>query len=228
MTKQELGSNPDEPVLENHVYTWIRDNIIDGTFEAGSRLRERVLAEALGVSRVPIREAFPRLQAEGYIHSAHNKGAVVTSMGLDEVKELFTIRLSLEPLAAKLAAQRSADGASMNSLKVLIEAEEVAIATADRDAIAEATAAIHTEIVALSGNRLLEQLMVPVRGRIQRLFHTVTERDERHLQHEHQDLSSAIILGQVERAGALALAHIEHSRYETMPIVRRKFGPKGS
>ena len=110
MTTQELGSIPEELVLEDHVYTWIRDNIVDGTFEAGSRLRERVLAEALGVSRVPIREAFPRLQAEGYIHSAHNKGAVVTPMGLNDIEELFTIRLSLEPLAAKLAAHEAPMG----------------------------------------------------------------------------------------------------------------------
>lgn len=220
----EIEAAPEGEALDDWVYTWIRDRIIDGTFAAGERLRERGLSEELGVSRVPIREAFPRLEAEGYIRSVHRRGVVVAPMELTDIEELFTIRLSLEVLAARLAAQRCAEGVAMDRLQELIDAEEVAIAGGSRDEIAEATAAIHNGIVELSGSKLLQQLMLPVRGRVQRLFHIVTERDERHLQHEHRDLCSAIMLGEPERAAALALAHIEHGRYETMPIVRRKLG----
>lgn len=210
--------------LDSQVYAWVRDRIIDGTFPAGSRLRERELADELGISRVPVREAFPRLEAEGYIRSEHRKGVIVAPMRLSDVVELFSVRLSLEVLAARLAAHQCANGVSGEALERTVDEAEIVIARGDRDEIADATAAIHAAIVELSGNTLLQQLMIPVSGRVQRLFHIVTERDERHLQHEHRGLCSAILAGEPERAAALALAHIEHSRYETMPIVERKLG----
>lgn len=210
--------------LDELVYEWVRDRIIDGTLPTGSRIRERELAEELNVSRIPIREAFPRLESEGYIRSLHRRGVMVAPMELQDVVELFSVRLSLEVLAARLAAEQCAGGASGECLLRSLDEAEVAIARGDRDEIAEATSSFHDEIVTLSGNRLLQTLMVPVRGRVQRLFHIVTERDERHLHHEHRDLCSAIVNGETERAAALALAHVEHSRHETMPIVERKLG----
>lgn len=208
--------------LDEFVYEWVRDRIIDGTLPTGSRIRERELAEELQVSRIPVREAFPRLESEGYIKSLHRRGVVVAPMELSDVVELFAVRLSLEVLAARLAAMQCAEGVSGESLIRRLGEAEAAISGGDRDEIAEATSAFHDEIVALSGNSLLQTLMIPVKGRVQRLFHIVTERDERHLHHEHRDLCSAIVDGEVERAAALALAHVEHSRHETMPIVERK------
>ncbi|TJY66205.1 GntR family transcriptional regulator [Arthrobacter sp. CAU 1506] len=213
-----------EVALDEFVYEWVRDRIIDGTLPTGSRIREREVAEELQVSRIPVREAFPRLESEGYIKSLHRRGVVVAPMELEDVVELFAVRRSLEVLAARLAAEQCAAGGSGESLVQRLDDAEAAIARGAGDEIAEATAAIHDEIVVLSGNRLLQTLMIPVRGRVQRLFHIVTERDERHLHHEHRDMCSAIVNGEVERAAALALAHVEHSRHETMPIVARKLG----
>lgn len=210
--------------LDEFVYEWVRDRIIDGTLPTGSRIRERELAEELQVSRIPVREAFPRLESEGYIKSLHRRGVVVAPMEVDDVVELFAVRRSLEVLAAQLAAGNCAAGASGEQLRYRLGEAEKAISQGNRDKIAEATAAIHDEIIVLSNNSLLQTLMIPVRGRVQRLFHIVTERDERDLHHEHRDLCSAIVNGEVERAGALALAHVEHSKYETMPIVERKLG----
>jgi len=223
-TSERIEATPADAALDDRVYIWVRDRIIDGTFPTGSRLRERELAEELEVSRIPVREAFPRLESEGYIKSLHRRGVVVAPMELSDVIELFEVRRSLEVLAARLAAQRCADGASGERLVHTLDEAEAAIARGDRDEIAEATAAFHDEIIQLSDNALLQTLMVPVRGRMQRLFHIVTERDERHLHHEHRDMCSAIVTGEVERAAALTLAHVEHSRYETMPIVERKLG----
>lgn len=221
----ETASDAPNGALGEYVYEWLRDRIIDGTFRPGSRIRERELSDELGISRIPIREAFPRLESEGFIRSLHRRGVVVTPMELDDIEELFQVRLSLEVLAARLAATKCADGsASSDALVGRLAEAETAIGGGDRDEIAEATSAFHGEIVTLSENRLLQQLMVPISGRVQRLFHIVTERDERHLHHEHRDICSAIVNGEVERAAALALAHVEHSRHETMPIVRRILG----
>ncbi len=218
----EAGDSP--VALDEFVYEWVRDRIIDGTLPTGSRLRERELAEELQVSRIPVREAFPRLESEGYIKSLHRRGVIVAPMDKADIVELFDVRRSLEVLAAQLAATRCRDGHTADRLLLRLEEAEVAIAGGDRDEIAEATVGIHVEIVELSGNSLLQGLMSPVLGRVQRLFHLITERDERDLHHEHHDLCSAIVNGEVERATALALAHVEHSRYETMPIVEQRFG----
>lgn len=203
------------------VYEWVRDRIIDGSMPTGSRIRERDLAEELGVSRVPIREAFPRLEAEGYIRSLPRRGVVVAPMGLTDVVELFDVRASLEVLAARLAATRCAAGVPGDALVAALAAAEAAIAGDDPHTIASETSDFHDTIVELAGNALLADLMLPIRGRVKRLFNLAQERDDLDLHREHRELCDAIVRGQVERAAALALAHVEHSRAETVPIIAR-------
>ncbi|MBL3699594.1 GntR family transcriptional regulator [Leucobacter luti] len=203
------------------VYEWVRDRIIDGTLPTGSRIRERDLAEAINVSRVPIREAFPRLEAEGYIRTLPRRGAVVAPMALADVIELFDVRASLEVLAARLAAARCAAGASGDGLVRALAAAEGTITGDDSHAIARATSDFHDAVVDLAGNALLRDLMLPIRGRVKRLFNIANERDDVDLHREHRDLCDAIVRGQVERAAALALAHVEHSRADTVPIIER-------
>lgn len=215
-------ATPSEPKVSQgeRVYTWVRDRIIDGGLPTGSRVRERELAELLGVSRIPIREAFPRLEAEGYIRTLPRRGAVVAPMALADVIELFDVRASLEVLAARLAASRCAAGTSGAPLIAALSTAESAVAGARDPEIADATSDFHDTMVVLAGNRLLEDLMLPVRGRVKRLFHIAKERDDSEVHREHRDLCDAIVRGQVERAAALALAHVERSRAETLPLLR--------
>ncbi|WP_125100040.1 GntR family transcriptional regulator [Leucobacter chromiireducens] len=203
------------------VYEWVRDRIIDGRLPTGSRIRERDLAEEINVSRVPIREAFPRLEAEGYIRTLPRRGAVVAPMALADVVELFDVRASLEVLAARLAAARCADGADGIELLAALRSAEEATERTDARAIVGATSDFHAAVVELAGNTLLQGLMVPIQGRVKRLFNIANERDDADLHREHQELCDAIVRGQVERAAALALAHVEHSRADTIPIIER-------
>ena len=201
------------------VYEWVRDRIIDGSLPTGSRVRERELAEELGVSRIPIREAFPRLEAEGYIRTLPRRGAVVAPMELADVIELFDVRASLEVLAARLAATRCAGGESGDRLMEALETADRAVDSSDESKIADATSDFHDAVVELAGSRLLQDLLLPVQGRVKRLFHIASERDDGDVHREHRDLCDAIIRGQVERAAALALAHVERSRAETLPLL---------
>ncbi|MCW2289419.1 GntR family transcriptional regulator [Leucobacter luti] len=203
------------------VYEWVRERIIDGRLPTGSRIRERDLAEEIRVSRVPIREAFPRLEAEGYIRTLPRRGAVVAPMALSDVIELFDVRASLEVLAARLAAARCAAGEPGDELVRALSAAEGALAGEDSHTIASVTSDFHGAIVDLAGNALLQDLMLPIRGRVKRLFNIANERDDVDLHREHRDLCDAIVRGQVERAAALALAHVEHSRADTVPIIER-------
>lgn len=79
------------------VTTEIRQRILSGEFAPGEVLRQEALAEELGVSRVPVREAITRLTGEGLLTSVPHKGAYVAELSVDEVKETFDIRLRLEP-----------------------------------------------------------------------------------------------------------------------------------
>lgn len=108
----------------------IRELIISGDFAPGSRLRERELSQTLAVSRVPVREALQQLEAEGFIDTSPRRGATVKQITLRDVNELFDVRLSLEVLAARLAAQAAARGQSSLRLQHMMDqAEEQPCAT---------------------------------------------------------------------------------------------------
>ncbi|UBH07033.1 GntR family transcriptional regulator [Leucobacter sp. Psy1] len=224
----KLPMEPDDARTDvsqgQRVYEWVRDRIIDGRLATGSRVREREVADALGVSRIPIREAFPRLEAEGYIRTLPRRGAVVAPMELADIVELFDVRAALEVLAARLAASRCAEGASGDELRDALRIAEHAVESAEGAAIADATSEFHDAIVDLAGSHLLQSLLRPVKGRVKRLFHIASERDDGDVHREHRDLCDAIVRGQVERAAALALAHVERSRAETVPALAAEHG----
>ena len=211
----------DQP-LSAKIYEALRERIIEGALRPGERIRERELAEELNVSRIPIREAMPRLEAEGFIRTLPRRGAVVTEMTMGDVEELFVVRSSLEVLAAKLAAQACAAGAASDELTRRLHAAEAALDGADDAAIAAANSAFHEEILNLSSNSLLIGLMGPINGRVRRLFRLEAERDQRVLCAEHQELCRAIADGNVEWAGALAYAHVEHSRVDSLRLIRER------
>ncbi|WP_284292986.1 GntR family transcriptional regulator [Luteimicrobium album] len=208
--------------LSTKIYVELRERIIQGRIRPGERIRERDLAEELDVSRIPLREAFPRLEAEGFIRTVPRRGAVVSELTLRDVEELFEVRSSLEVLAARLAASACERGAHGTGLKEALDKVESALESGDDAAIAAVNSSLHEEILALSGNSLLEMLMVPVNGRVRRLFFLEAERDQQVLCAEHRDLCRAILDGRVELAGSLAFAHVEHSKSESLAIMRQR------
>lgn len=208
--------------LSVKIYEVIRERIIEGQMAPGERIRERELAEEFSVSRIPIREAIPRLEAEGFIKTLPRRGAVVTEMTMNDVEELFVVRSSLEVLAAKLAAQACAAGASTDELLGRLAAAEEAIEHGEDRAIAAANSAFHEEILRLSGNSLLISLMGPINGRVRRLFRLEAERDQQVLCAEHREMCHAIADGNTEWAGALAYAHVEHSRMDSLHLMRAR------
>ena len=84
-------------------YSAVRDGILQGRYNAGSRLTEQELAAAVGVSRTPVREALRRLHAEGLVEFEPNHGAVVALFELEDAEEIFELRALLEPISARRA-----------------------------------------------------------------------------------------------------------------------------
>jgi DNA-binding GntR family transcriptional regulator len=101
----ENESNRTIPLREK-VFHHLRNRILEGTIEPGEDLIETKLADELGVSRTPIREAFRKLELEGLVFSTPNKGVVVKGISDQDTEDIFAIRMHLEPLAACWAAKR--------------------------------------------------------------------------------------------------------------------------
>jgi DNA-binding GntR family transcriptional regulator len=105
--QQSVMRNEDtEPNASERVARALREAIARGRFQAGERMYQDEVAEALGVSRQPVRQAFQRLQAEGLLTEVRSGRLIVTKLSPEEVIDNISIRLLLEPHAARLAAEK--------------------------------------------------------------------------------------------------------------------------
>jgi DNA-binding GntR family transcriptional regulator len=91
------------PTVSDMVYEIIRDGILQGAFAPGERLRQDELAAAIGVSRIPVRSALMQLDAEGLIDFHSYRGALVTDVSIDDMREIYEIRALVEPHALRKA-----------------------------------------------------------------------------------------------------------------------------
>jgi DNA-binding GntR family transcriptional regulator len=104
-----LPSLTDVVTLPSRVYTILEEAILQGKIKAGERLIEEDLANALGVSRAPIREALRMMQKEGLIVISPRKGAVVNSISREDIAEIYEVSSALEGLAVKIFCNRCTD-----------------------------------------------------------------------------------------------------------------------
>lgn len=211
----------DDDSLSQRVYAQLRVRIVSGRLPSGARLRERDLAVELEASRIPVREAILRLEAEGFVQTSPRRGATVAELHLSDVEELYDVRLALEVQAARLAARRAGTGTDPTALgRALAEADSM-LSSGDAAAIAEANASVHDQILNLGGNRLLSSMMRPVVGRDRWIFGMISaKRNAFQTCQEHHQLCDAIVAGDVELAAALAYAHIEGGRRSTIEALR--------
>ncbi|AQA26208.1 FCD domain protein [Rhodococcus sp. MTM3W5.2] len=203
--------------LREIAYDELRQRIVDLRLAPGQRLIERDLAAELQVSRIPLREALQLLQNDGLVVIVPRRGAIVAPFGVDEVRDLFDVRESLEVLAARLAAER-AEPDSLTALRDQLQAARAATERHDEPAIAAANARFHSLIVEMSGNPLLRSLLQPLEARVQWLFHLTKERDPGKQCEEHEELCTAIAAGDPERAAEIAYLHVASGRGQSLEL----------
>lgn len=208
---------PSRKPLREHAYDELRARIVGLELAPGTRLIERDLAEELNVSRIPLREAMQRLAQDGLVVVVPRQGAIVSPFTVDDVRDLFDVRESLEVLAARLAAER-ADEAGLNSLAAQLDTARRATERGDKPAIAAANAGFHAIIVELAANPLLESLLEPLQARVQWLFHLTKDRDAHVQCHEHEDLLAAIVAHDPDRAAASAFHHVHSGRAHSLAM----------
>jgi len=197
--------------LEVVVCDELRKWIITGRVEPGTRLVESVIAAELGVSRGPVREAIRRLDREGFVVLSPRRGASVAHVSVAEALDCYDIRIALEEVAARLAAQRR-DASEVERMRsVLAEGNEML--AADRwDALAQLNNDFHVVLAEASKNRQLVDLMGHYAKRIAWMFAQSAEQRGPAAWAEHAEIVEAVEAGDAVRAAGLAREHVEHSR----------------
>lgn len=188
-------------------YIHLQDQIISGALPGGSRLKPEALAQNLGISRMPVREAIRQLNAEGYITIRPNRGAIVTSRTPEQVLELFEMRAVLEGLAARVAAV-AGDRHAVDDLEpFLVRLRRV---RHDHFAWVERHDEFHDHVCELSGRERLcteiRRLRLAVRPYL-RLFLRANKEPEI-AGHEHERILEAIRSGNGKRAETVMRSHV--------------------
>lgn len=185
----------------------IKKAILTSRYHPGDRLVEGNLAEWLGVSRNPVREALRQLEAEGFVEIAPRRGASVATIGLREAHDLFEVRGALEALSARLAASRATDEALASLEDIVVRGEKAAKEKRWQD-LPELNTEFHLRMVEVSGNRQLARLIADLRDRIQWIYSRHIKRRAVHSWEEHRELFDAVAAHSPEVAAHIALRHI--------------------
>ena len=197
--------------LRQAVYDAIVDLIVNGTLTRGQHLVESELAEYLGVSRQPVREALQRLQTDGWIDLRPAQGAFVHTPSEDEVDQLLGVRSVLETYSARLAAER-ATPQDVNRLWELQQDGLNALAANDTEGLVAANAALHAQINALAGNTVLAKHIGLVERRWRWYYLPIAQPRGHDAWTEHAELIKAIAAGDAERASSIMNRHTERTR----------------
>lgn len=195
------------PPLSIAIASEIKQAILSGRYRSGDRLVEESLAEWLGVSRNPVREALRHLEAEGFVQIAPRRGASVATIGLKEAHELFEVRAALEALSARLAATRATDDDLASLEQIVLQGEKAADAGQLRG-LPDLNTEFHARMVAIAGNGQLARLIAELRDRIQWVYSHHIETRAVDSWKEHRQLFAAVAGRTPEAAAHIALRHI--------------------
>jgi len=194
----------------------VREMILDGRLAPGARLGEVELADRLGVSRTPVREALSRLGAEGLVELSPNRGARVATWSRSEIEQIFDLRSALEPRLTGLAVA-SATAEDAEELEELARRMlEVGLPgrAQDLDALVPLNRAFHDRLVQLAGHTALATaLAAAVQTPLQlRNFHAYDEGAMRRSLAHHVEIVDAVRAGDPTWAQAVMTAHIHNAR----------------
>jgi DNA-binding GntR family transcriptional regulator len=195
------------PPLRDVVAAELRRLILDGTLAPGERLIEDRLAELLGVSRNPIREAIRVLEAEGFLDVTARRGSFVATLSAKQAADLFDVRLALEPLGARLAAQ-NASPAHTERMKALLQEAQTAPDEHGLDDLSELHTELHSIIFEMTGNAYLIAIAIPMVKRGQWLLRQSSPLRNPSAWSEHHGLIAAIEAGDPDLAEAQARHHV--------------------
>ncbi|MDC0770436.1 GntR family transcriptional regulator [Streptomyces sp. HD] len=198
-----------QPPAADRVYTHVKQGVLERRYEGGTLLTEGELAEAVGVSRTPVREALLRLEVEGLIKLYPKKGALVLPVSAQEIKDVVETRMLVEEHSARKAVP--APPGLIARLEELLAQQKAQAAAGDLAGAAVTDRCFHAEIVRSGGNEILSRLYDQLRDRQLRMgvavMHSHPDRIAKTLA-EHEEILEALRSGDTEAAVGTVHRHI--------------------
>ena len=209
--------------LRDVVFNTLRQAILRGELKPGERLMEIQLANKLGVSRTPIREAIRKLELEGLVLMIPRKGAEVAEITEKNLRDVLEVRCALEELAVQLACDRI-DKQGIHKLQLAAKNFASVLDSEDITKIAEADVAFHDIIYMATENQRLIQLLNNLREQMYRYRIEYLKKKEYYprLLAEHQDIIQAIANREHERATKITSQHIDNQVETVADTLRHK------
>ena len=229
MTTTSGGTRPSRAPLRRETYgaqavTALRDMVLSGELRPGERLNEVGLAESLGISRAPLREAIQHLRSEGLLTAVSGRGAYVRSLSAEELVEIFDVRRVLEVHALRLAAER----ATPEQLRRL------QVDTTTRGHLLETFPSrpeehdFHLRIATLSGNAALLAVITDLHRQEQLVRQRIAASNHEHpdrIVRQHAHTLEALVAGDVERAVEVLTVHLDETLAEGLALLTAAVPP---
>ena len=207
--------------LRDVVFNTLRKAILTGRLKPGERLMEVHLANKLGVSRTPIREAIRKLELEGLVIMIPRRGAEVAQITEKNLKDVLEVRRALDALSVELACDRITEEEIL-TLKEACDDFERAVRGKDVSVIAKADVALHDIIVKATGNQRLQQLINNLAEQMYRYRFVYIKDESQHdkLIAEHKEIFESIAERNKERASRAAKIHIDNQEKSIIRQIR--------
>lgn len=199
----------------------LREMVLTGLMGPGTRLREPALCAELDVSRNTLREGIRLLVAEGLVEQQLYSGAVVATVGPTEVRDLYTVRRTLEIRAVQLSVYSTAE--QFAALETTIEDEQRGAISGDWLSAATAGLRFHQQLVAMLGSPLLDEFFAQVAARLRLAFVGWTGKEELHAPWLERDkaLYQLLIAGRRDEAAAELERYLTESEQQVIDFVRQ-------
>lgn len=199
--------------LTSIIFDRIREEILNNKYKVGEKIVEAKLAEELGVSRTPVREALKQLELDGLVENIPNRGVVVKGITTQDIADIYTIRMEIEGIAARWCVERM-DETHIDTLKEIFELMEFYTFKKDVDKCFELNTKFHETIYMATKSRYLEHVLkdFQIFMKATRIKSLKTEGRMEDSLEEHKLILEALVNKDVPLAVERIKNHINNSR----------------
>lgn len=213
--------------VSQQISEFLREAVFQGTIKPNQHLVEESIAKELGVSRTPVREAIRRLEAEGLVEYVAQRGSVVRQVSLEEISQIYDVRILIEGHAAKLAAI-NAEPSDLATLEELCMTFDTSMQDSDgpqekSQKLMDLNSQFHTTIVDIARNAILEKTLriaLQVPG-IYRTYYWYDEQNWRNTSHSHRSIFEAIREKDSATAESLMQEHLAKAQALIVASLKR-------
>ncbi len=207
--------------LSTRVFEELEEGILSGQIPSGENLIELKLSSEMGVSRTPVREAIRMLEQKGLVQIIPNKGAVVLGISVKDLQDIYTIRMYIEGLASRWAAEKITDE-QLQELTEIVDLQEFYNIKQANGKLNDLDSRFHGKIYEFSGSRTLQHMLCDLHHMIQqyrKLSFSSLGRAEKAVQ-EHREILDAIARHDGDEAERLTIQHIANAKENLLHLIK--------